>query len=198
MKDNFRIAIEFANRIKGLRNSHILQILLFGSVARGEDTPKSDIDIAIIHNLKDTDKLKNQILRFQHENIQTTYLNLGQLPKEPELLGALTGEGILLYGHPIRTMLGAKELKPRTLLIYDTSGISTGERMKLNRALHGGVSKSRYKGKEYKTETKGILKEKGIHKLGKAVILAEPKKAVGVINTLKLYNAKWKEISLWE
>ena len=60
MKDNFRIAIDFVNEVKKLRNRNILQIILFGSVARGEDIATSDIDIAIIHDLKNIDKLKKQ------------------------------------------------------------------------------------------------------------------------------------------
>ena len=197
MKDNFKIAIDFVNNIKKLRNKHILQIILFGSVARGEDTVVSDIDIAIIHNLKDIDKLKSQIHKFQHERIQTTYLNLNKLPEETELVSALTGEGISLYGQPIKVKLKTKELKPRTLLIYDTSEIPKTERMKLNRALHGSISKSKYRKKEYITKTTGILKEKGIQKLTKAVLLSDPKKASKVVKTLKLFNVKWREITVW-
>ncbi|MDO5850616.1 MAG: nucleotidyltransferase domain-containing protein [Methanobacteriaceae archaeon] len=45
MNNRFSIAKEFANRIK---SEYIKQIILFGSVARGEDTEFSDIDILII------------------------------------------------------------------------------------------------------------------------------------------------------
>jgi len=197
MKDNFKIAMDFASQIKKLGNRHILQIILFGSVARGEDTATSDIDIAIIHDLKDTDELKTQINRLTHNNIQVSYFSLRQLPDEAEILSALAGEGILLYGHPINVRLKAKELKPKILIIYDTAEIPKAERMKLNRALHGGISRSKYKKKEYVTKTTGILKEKGIEKLAKAVLLADSKKAPSVIRTLKLYNIKWKEILVW-
>lgn len=197
MKDNFKIAVDFANNIKKLKNKHILQIILFGSVARGEDKAVSDVDIAIIHDLKDTDKLKSRIHKFQDERIQTTYLSLNKLPEETELVNALTGEGILLYGHPFKVILRAKELKPKTLIVYDTSEIPKTERMKLNRALHGSISKSRYKRKEYITKTTGVLKEKGIERLTKAVLLIDPKKAAKITLTLRLYNAKWREVSVW-
>lgn len=197
MNDNLKIAIEFVNNIKKLGNNHILQMVLFGSVARGEDTATSDIDIAVIHDLKDTDKLKTQIHKFQHNRIQVSYFSLNQLPKETEIVSALTGEGILLYGQPIKVNLKTKELKPRILVIYDTSDIPKTERMKLNRALHGGLSKSKYGKKEYVTKTTGILKERGIQKLTKAVLLLDPKKGSKVVKTLKLFNVKWKEISVW-
>lgn len=197
MKDNFKTAIDFANNIKKLKNKHILQIVLFGSVARGEDKAVSDVDIAIIHDLKNTDELKSRIHKFQNERIQTTYLSLNKLPEETELVNALTGDGILLCGRPLKVILKAKELKPKTLIIYDTSEIPKTERMKLNRALHGSISKSRYKGKEYVTKITGILKEKGIERLTKAVLLMDPKKAAKITRTLRLYNVKWKEISIW-
>jgi len=197
MNNNFKIAIDFVNSIKKLRDRHILQIILFGSVARGEDTATSDVDIAVIHDLKDSDNLKTQIHKFQHDRIQVSYFSLHQLPEETEILSALTGEGVLLYGQPIKVNLKTKELKPKILIIYDTSEIPKTERMKLNRALHGGISKSKYKKKEYVTKTSGLLKEKGIQKLSKAVLLVEPKKSAHVVKTLKIFGSKWKETLVW-
>lgn len=45
MKNRIEIAQEFANKIN---NKYIKRIVLFGSVARGEDNDDSDIDILII------------------------------------------------------------------------------------------------------------------------------------------------------
>ena len=197
MKDNFKIAVDFADSIKRLRNKHILQIVLFGSVARGEDTPASDIDIAIIHNLDNLETLKSRIHKFQNEKIQASYFHIKQLPKETEIMSALTGEGILLYGKPINVKIDKKGIMPKVLIVYDTSEISKSERMKLNRALHGGLSKSRYKKRQYVSKMTGILEEKGIQKLAKAVLLAEPKKAAKVVRTLKLYGVEFRETSVW-
>ena len=47
MNNRMEIAREFANAIK---SEHIIKIILFGSVARGDDTEESDIDILIISN----------------------------------------------------------------------------------------------------------------------------------------------------
>ena len=48
---NLNIAITFARKIRD--KSNILSIVLFGSVATGDDTIESDIDIAIIYDQKD-------------------------------------------------------------------------------------------------------------------------------------------------
>ena len=45
MFDRIRIAREFANKIN---SDKISQIILFGSVARGDDTEDSDIDVLIV------------------------------------------------------------------------------------------------------------------------------------------------------
>ena len=45
MKENLIIAIDFAEKVKKING--VLQIVLFGSVSRGEDTLRSDVDIAV-------------------------------------------------------------------------------------------------------------------------------------------------------
>ena len=47
MNNRIEIAREFANAIN---SDKIISIILFGSVARGDDTEESDIDILIISN----------------------------------------------------------------------------------------------------------------------------------------------------
>ncbi len=47
MNDRIEIAREFA---KSIKSDKIIKIILFGSVARGDDTEESDIDILIISN----------------------------------------------------------------------------------------------------------------------------------------------------
>lgn len=56
MNDRYEIAREFANAI---RSDDIIKIILFGSVARGDDTEESDIDILIIR--ADSDELSDEI-----------------------------------------------------------------------------------------------------------------------------------------
>lgn len=196
MKENLEIAIEFANELRKVRG--ILQIVLFGSVARGEDKISSDIDIAIVHDLKNIESLKSFINKLVHEKIQVVYVSINKLANEIELVSALTGEGLLLYGKPIKVIFNRKQLKPFVLIIYDTIGLEKKKRMLLNRALHGSVSQNKYKGKTYKTETKGIIAQAGIVKLTKACLLAEPKKAVIIRDTLKRFNAKFKEELIWK
>lgn len=56
MFDRVKIARDFATRIK---SDEINQIILFGSVARGDDNEDSDIDILIVSS--DTEKIQDDI-----------------------------------------------------------------------------------------------------------------------------------------
>ena len=62
MTDRFKIAKKFANNIN---SDYIRQIILFGSVARGEDKEGSDIDILIVtaHKNKVSDKISNEVVK---------------------------------------------------------------------------------------------------------------------------------------
>ena len=125
-------------------------------------------------------------------------MSVDRLTKEPELVSALTGEGLLLYGQPIKVVLDKKELKPFVLIVYDTTDLEKKQRMLLNRALYGSVSQSQYKGKTYKTETKGITAQAGIVKLTKACLLTEPKKAVIIRKVMQIFGVKFKEELIWK
>ena len=50
MHNRVEIAREFAEAIK---SDYIIKIILFGSVARGDDTEESDIDILIVSNYRE-------------------------------------------------------------------------------------------------------------------------------------------------
>ena len=56
MNNRYEIAREFADAI---RSDNIVKIILFGSVARGDDTEESDIDILIITT--NSDELSDEI-----------------------------------------------------------------------------------------------------------------------------------------
>ncbi len=196
MMENFRIAIDFAKKIRDIKG--ILQIVLFGSVARNEDRNDSDIDIAVIHNLKDNEKLKSTINKVVDDKIQVVYIHVDRLPKETELISAITGEGILLYGKPIKVIFNKKVIEPFVLIVYDTTNVEMKKRMLLNRALHGSTSISKHRGKTYRSEKKGIVQQPGITKLAKACIVAEPKKAALVKGILKRFGAEFKEELIWK
>ncbi len=195
MKENLRTAIDFAEKIK--EEKGVIQIILFGSVARGEDKPNSDVDVAIIYEGRDKFEIMKEVNKKKNEKIQATFLNINELSNEIELVGALSGEGILLYGRPIIIKSGNTELEAKILINYSLSGLKQTDKVKVNRALYGSVSQSEFKGKKYKTETNGMINEPGIEKINKGVLLVYRNKSTKIINMFKRFGVEYKEIPLW-
>ena len=195
MKDSLKIAVDFTSKIKKIKG--IIQIVLFGSVSRGEDTARSDVDIAVVYDNVDKFELSKEINKHKHERIQTTLISIDDLPKETELTGALSGEGIILYGKPIEIKADKLKLNPKILISYSLANLPQTEKVKLNRALYGSVSKSHSQSKTYKTVTKGLASEPGIEKVNKGTLMVNRKKATKVINLLKRFNAELKETAVW-
>ena len=190
----FKDAVDFSNKIKDY--DEVLSIILFGSVARGESTVDSDVDIAIIYSERKEEILR-KINSIKPEELQLIHLSIDELKEEPTLVGALSGEGILLYGRPITVSLEDMDLKSRMIIAYNTSKLDQNTRSKLNRALYGG--KSTYM-KDNKKETKfykGIAEEIRAEKIGKGILIVDRKNYPEITKTLKRFQAKWKEIPVW-
>ncbi|MBS3124023.1 nucleotidyltransferase domain-containing protein [Candidatus Woesearchaeota archaeon] len=195
MEDNLKLAVKFTEKVKTF--NEILQVILFGSVSRGEDTPASDIDLAIVHNSPDSSSLLKKISVIKPEKVQVTLVKLDDFPKETELVGALSGEGLLLYGKPIQFSIDKTKLQSYLLISYSLSKLSQTEKMKVKRALYGSISRFASGKKVYISEAKGLIKEPGISKINKGVLLIERKKATKVINLLKSMKVAYKEYPFW-
>ncbi len=192
MRRNFLEAVQFTKKVKNIVG--IKQIVLFGSVARGDDIPTSDVDIAIIYDDVDKFELMKKANQHKTEKIQLTFISLNELPNEQELCSALAGDGLLLSGRPI---ILKGDLSPWVLITYSLADLPQTEKVKVNRALYGSVSTSMHQGKKYQTITKGQIAEPGIEKVSKGVLLVRREKATKIINTLKLFKVKVKEILFW-
>jgi predicted nucleotidyltransferase len=189
-------ALEFVRKVKERKPEGVLSLILFGSVARGEGTRESDIDIAVIYSEKDPGIVK-MVDSLAEERIQLTHLSLEELKEEPTLSGALSGEGILLYGHPISIKAEEIELKPMMLIAYDTTELGKNDRSRLQRALYGGVSTYMKRGERKVKEYTGAVQEVGAERIGKGVLLVERRRYPRIIGILKAYRAKYKEIPVW-
>ena len=73
--DDKEIFNEVVDAILSVLGDGALKIILYGSVARGDNTPESDVDIAVItatqHDLRDRDKLLDVIvpLDLKHDTL---------------------------------------------------------------------------------------------------------------------------------
>jgi predicted nucleotidyltransferase len=82
MIDRKQLAIDFA---QSLNHPEIEKIILFGSVARGEDTDESDIDIIIItYNVNDDLRIEDEIYGKTFDTLLKTgeYLSVKMIDSE--------------------------------------------------------------------------------------------------------------------
>ncbi|MFQ6119725.1 MAG: nucleotidyltransferase domain-containing protein [Methanosarcinales archaeon] len=180
-----RIASKFAEKVKELNG--ILVVCLFGSVVRGTTTRNSDIDIAVVYDKYDPmlEGYVEQIASKVSDKIQVVHTTLKELADNPTLAGALSGEGIVLYGKTI---------------VFNANGFlkpNQNTRSKLNRALYGGVSTASYKNKKYLTKYHGIAEGLGIKKLAPSVLLCDRERANAVTKTLEQFKAEYHELAVW-
>lgn len=83
MNNRIKIAQDFAKKIM---NEHIKQIVLFGSVARGEDNEYSDIDILILTDNEQLieDEISDEvmdILLYKEENVSAHIMDINHYQK---------------------------------------------------------------------------------------------------------------------
>lgn len=175
----------------------VLAVTLFGSVARGEATIDSDIDIAVIYTKKDEAIIK-RAERFAPPRVQIVHITARELEKNVSLAGALSGEGLLLYGKPLVIQAQKLKLKPMVIITYDTRELDVNTRNKLSHALYGRTSTViKSEKKRYVQKYEGLTARPGIVKIGKAVLLVSREKASTITKTLEAHGARWKEIPVW-
>jgi len=148
--------------------------VLFGSIARGDAKPSSDIDLLVITSEKQAEeRILAEISKLQRRadrKLQAIVKTLEDVKHaSPALLQNIAHHGKLIYlapgvEFPIRDLFHEKMA---TLFSYDISHLSQEKKNALNRALYGYSQKTR--GKIYKVE--GFLEKYGGERIGRAVIM---------------------------
>ena len=175
---------------------HVLAVTMFGSAARGEATIDSDIDIAVIYTKKEEVVMK-QVEGLAPSRVHILHVTPRELEKNVSLAGALSGEGLVLFGKPVVLQAQKLKLKPMVIIAYDTEGLDINARNKLSHALYGRASTIKREGKLYVRRYEGVTARPGILKIGKAVLLVSRERAPSITKTLEAHGAKWKEIAIW-
>ncbi len=192
---SFEAAVELSQNIKNFPG--IQSVVLFGPLASGEKKSfDSKIEMAIIYSKKDKEIIK-WIRYLATDRFKLHHLTPDELKENPDIIDALSGEGILLQGNPVVLTIDDVELKSQMLITYNTTELGQNERSKLNRALFGGVSTYLQKGVRKKKYYSGIVEKLNAQRIGKGVLLIDRQNALQITETLSGFNAQWKEIPIW-
>jgi len=174
----------------------VLAATLFGSAARGETTIESDIDVAVIYARKN-EAIMKKVEELAPPRVHIVHVTPSELEKNVSLAGALSGEGLLLFGKPVMLQAQKLKLKPMVIITFDTKDLDVNTRNKLSHALYGRASTAKRGEKRYIHKYKGLAAQPGIIKIGKAVLLMSREKAPAITKTLEVHGARWKETPVW-
>ena len=193
--------VEEAAKVEGLHS-----LILFGSVARGEASPASDIDLlAIVEGgefsfaAKKLREIEAKIERKGREkgpNIELVIMSQEDLRKaEKHFIENIIREGVLLFGKSAELKVEDAELHPFSIFIYYFRGLDAKNRQRLYITLYGHKTIKRVGEKIYTSETKGFI-EKGV-KLERKVVMFPEEIAREIRKVFEKFRAEYYEIRVY-
>lgn len=166
--------VSFLLQELGKDAAKVTQMILFGSVTRGEEGPTSDLDLFV--DVTDS-RLESVIMGIKDKYVDSVkvkkywdllgvqrriHCTVGKLKEWDQLERSLVANGIVLYGK----YTGMMETKPAILFMV-TPGKNRQKNVAVWRHLYGytqNVGKKKY-------EQRGLVKEYGGKKLGRGVFI---------------------------
>ncbi|BDZ71596.1 hypothetical protein [Methanobacterium petrolearium] len=188
---DLKIAFELTKKIKKVKS--VISIISPG--AASSKTLK-DVDLIVIYSNKSKTSVE-EVENLVDGKFRICQITLDELENNPEFKAAMSGEGVLLHGKAFTVSAEGLNLKSRVILSYDTTQMDQNHRNKLNRALYGGISTYKKNGQRIVKEYPGIVSKINAEKLGKGVLMVDRFNSSLIIQTLKTFKAKWKEIPVW-
>lgn len=172
-------------------------VVLYGSLARGEYTSRSDIDLFILTAEKKTLKeIQDKVIELEQEtgkNIQPTIRTVKELQKtDTGLLQNIFQEGKVLYLREVADIPSAILLQQKPYLIYSfqINNLSQKDKVRFNRQLYE-QTKENYK-------YKGFLQELGGQRLSAGCILVPYTERQKIENFLKKFNVRFNQLKVWK
>ncbi len=188
---DFKVAFELTKEIKKVKG--VSSVVYPGAAA---SKILNNIDLLVIYSNKSESATK-KVDGLVTNKFRIKQITLDELGNNPELKAAMSGEGVLLHGKAVDVTAESLKLKSRVILSYDTTQMNQNDRNKLNRALYGGISTYKKDGQRIVKEYPGIVSKINAEKLGKGVLMVDRFNSSLIIQTLKTFNAKWREIPVW-
>ena len=198
-----KIAFEFARRVSKIEK--VVEVILFGSVARGEADRRSDIDILVVLDQKGKPKLE------EHEEISEIALEVGRefdanislilsdrefSSMDEYFVESVLSEGKVIYAREAR--IAEKEwLRPWYILSYSLKELPHSDKMRIKKIFYGKEVKSKHGNRVYIHRYKGLLEEVGGASLGRGCIIFPAKFVEEFEEVLKKYKVKYRKMLVW-
>lgn len=198
-KEDRSLIEDFVEDIKEWAPQTLNTIILYGSLARGDYHPRSDIDLLLVFDEEDPSKHLSDITTIisdmkPHREIKPVLTNLKDV--EPALLKNIVEEGIVLFG---KIVLAPENIGLRhyRIISYNLSDVSATIRARVARRVYGYTSRKRLgdKIKEYSYE--GLIERKDCFVFGKGVIALPSEDADGFMFFLDRNGVKYRSRDVW-
>jgi len=195
----------FDDLLEGLKKSikgrfRDITVIVFGSVARGEATEGSDLDLCVVCPPSSKRAISSLILDLEKRyktNIQTVFTDAAFTGMDHTFLETILREGHVLIGEFPKVTIDKLKLEPYRLIRYDIKKLDQSDKMRIRRILYGTKTKKRYNGRVYESRTKGLIEAKNGLRTGIASILIPEAEARLVERVLKENGAIVRAINLW-
>ncbi len=167
-------------------------VVLFGSLARGDYRPDSDIDLLVVVDGPDTLPLHRALARLLTElrprrDVTTLPTNLRDL--DPSFLRNVFRDGILLDGSLLLTAEGLA-LRPRSLLSYSLAHLSPGGKVRVSRRVHGFSLQQGMGRRRRRYRYPGLVERHGVTALSPSLLLLDSQDARVVEKELRALGAR--------
>jgi len=172
-------------------------VILYGSLARGEFTSRSDIDLFILTTDDKTQKeVEDKVIELESEigkNIQPTIRTIAELQKtDTGLLQNIFQEGKALYLKEPSDIPSAILLQQKPFLIYSfqISSLPQKDKARFNRQIYEQTKK------DYKY--KGLLQEIGGQKLSAGCVMIPYEQKERIEKFFKKFKVKFEQVKVWK
>ena len=172
-------------------------IILYGSLARGEFTSRSDVDLFILTTDYNTQKeIYDKVIELESEigrKIQPTIRTLAELQKtDTGLLQNIFQEGKILYLREPFDIPSAILLQQKPYLIYSfqISHLLQKDKARFNRQFY----EQKRKGYKYK----GLLQEIGGQKLSAGCIIIPYAQKQKIEKFFKKFKVEFEQLKVWK
>jgi len=176
--------------------SEIKLVILYGSFARGDFGPKSDVDLFILVSNDDVvEKIYNAIIKIEEnigKNIQPTIRSGREFRKtDTGLLQNLLREGKILFLRDFFEISTVTLLKQKPFVIYSfwINSLSQRNKAKFNREFYSRTTKKYAYG--------GLLHKLGGEKLASGCVMIPFKEKSGMEKIFKKYKIKYEMRNIW-
>ena len=186
-EEDRKLIARFLERVKSRAMPTLSGVVLFGSLARGDFGPRSDVDVLMIFDEPNPGRHLTEIAKIitalkPHREIRPVLTNLKDVGTD--LLKEVMREGVVLHGKFVVTPENLA-VKPYSIVSYDLSTASSTTRQRVARRVYGYSSKKRVGKRVREYNYPGLANRKDCYVLGKGVVALPAETAKGFIEFLK-------------